>query len=379
MKSWQRPLFATLLGISGQVGFTVATAPVQAETIAPAPGEYADSLASGVSHAGDQEPRRESSLAAPRRELARQAEAGEDSLNSRSQILPFGCANAHEQGGSSEPTTSGEMGLMLFMSPKGSLGCSSQSEFRKVAESQRYSPETVVSPFEESGDDRADRTDWPSPVDDTTINSLILFDQLEYRSSDGGAFNWEGLGWVGGDVNRLWIKTRGESSFVDGSGNSEIQLLYGRLVSPYFDVVAGVRYDQNFRINENRGRAFGVIGIQGITPYWLDLEASLFLSQNGDLSGRLETRYNWFLTQKIVLQPLVELELAAQRVPNFGIGSGFNSVELGLRLRYEIKREFAPYIGVSWKRALGATASLEQREGANIDNLTFLTGVRLMF
>lgn len=224
-----------------------------------------------------------------------------------------------------------------------------------------------------------DKSDWPSPIEDTQIYSFVLFDQLEYRNSDGGAFNWEGLGWVGGDFNRLWFKTQGEVGFKDGAGNAELQVLYGRLISPFFDFQVGVRYDRLFGSNSNRGRAFGVIGIQGIAPYLFDIEASLFISEDGDVSARFSTLYNWRLTQRLVLQPSFEVNLAAQQVRDFNVGSGFNDIELGLRLRYEITRKFGPYIGVSWTRQLGRTADFARQDGENVDDLTFVTGLRLFF
>jgi len=224
-----------------------------------------------------------------------------------------------------------------------------------------------------------DKRDWPSPVEDNQIYSFVLFDQFEYRNSQGGSFDWEGLGWVGGDFNRLWVKTRGNVRFRGGSGNIEAQVLYGRLISSFFDFQVGVRYDRVFGSNSNRGRAFGVIGIQGIAPYFFDVDASLFISERGDVSARFSTLYNWRLTQRLVLQPSFEVNVAAQQVQEFGVGSGFNDIDLGLRLRYEFTRGFAPYVGISWTRLLGRSADFARQGGESIDNLTFVTGIRLLF
>ena len=155
----------------------------------------------------------------------------------------------------------------------------------------------------------------------------------------------------------------------------EIQLLYSRRLSDFFDAQAGVRYD--FAPDPERG--FGVFALQGLAPYWFEVDASAFVSNEGELSARFEAEYDLLITQKLILQPTAEVNIAAQSVRERGIGSGINDVELGLRLRYEIERKFAPYVGTSWERKIGQTADYARNEGEDVDNLSFVTGVRFSF
>ena len=221
---------------------------------------------------------------------------------------------------------------------------------------------------------------WPPPVDDNRIYYLLLLDQLEYRANDGeDTFNWDAISWVGGDYQRLWIKTEGDVGLDTGDGEAELQLLYGKLISPFFDFQAGIKYDQVYSSDGGPGRASGVIGIQGLAPYLFELDASLFVSQDGDISARLGAEYQLLFTQRLILQPEFETNIAIQQVEEFGVGSGLNDIELGLRLRYEISRQFAPYVGVNWTRQFGDTADLAEDEGESTDNFALVGGLRLLF
>ena len=226
-----------------------------------------------------------------------------------------------------------------------------------------------------------DRSDWPSPIHDNQVFWMLLVEQLEYRLNDGtDSLNWDAVAWVGGDYQRLWIKTEGEVDVADdGGGEAELQLLYGRLISPFWDVQAGLRYDQAFGPDGAPGRAFAVIGIHGLTPYQFEVDASLFVSHEGDVSARFEAEYKLLLTQRLILQPDLEINIAAQQVEEFGVGSGLNDIELGLRLRYEVSRQFAPYVGISWTRKFGQTAEFAREEGKSTDNLAVVGGIRLLF
>lgn len=206
---------------------------------------------------------------------------------------------------------------------------------------------------------------------------LILFDQLEYRVQDGAnAVAWDGQGYYGGDYERIWFKTQGEySTGHDEFEKAEVQLLYSRLVGYYWDLQAGVRYD----FEPDPSRAYGVIGLQGLAPGYFEVDTQAFVSEEGDLSARLEAEYDILVTQRLILQPKAELNLAAQDVPELGIGGGLNDIELGLRLRYEFAREFAPYIGISWERKLGETAQMARSEGEDVDVFAVLAGVRFWF
>lgn len=221
--------------------------------------------------------------------------------------------------------------------------------------------------------------DFGEPINDNQIYHTILFDRLEYQVNDSqNIFNWDIQGWVGGDYQKLWVKTEGDVSFDDGNGEAELQLLYSKQISPYFDFQTGLRYDQLYGDKGNR-RGFAVIGVQGLAPYFFEIDSALFISHQGDISARFKAEYELLLSQKLILQPLIETNLAIQEVKEFGIGSGFNNIELGLRLRYEINRQFAPYVGISWNKLFGDTANFAEEEGESSDDVKFVTGVRLMF
>lgn len=201
-------------------------------------------------------------------------------------------------------------------------------------------------------------------------------EQLEYRNQDGGdSLKWDAQGWYGGDYNKLWLKTEGEKRAGGGTEKAEVQVLLSHLVTDFFDVQAGLRYDPE----PNPRRSYAVLGLQGLAPYYFETDAALFLSHKGDLSARFITEYELLLTQRLILQPAMEINLAAQDVKAQGIGAGVTDIELGLRLRYEIWREFAPYVGVNWERKLGETADLARREGEDAEIPAFVAGVRFWF
>lgn len=204
----------------------------------------------------------------------------------------------------------------------------------------------------------------------------VLFNLAEYQVQDGrDAFRWDGEAFYGGDINRVALRTEGTAAFGEGVEDAEVQLLYSRTVGPYTFVQAGVRYD----IEPNPSRAYLSVGVETLLPYWFDVEGTLFLSEKGDVLARAEAYYDQRITQRLILQPRAELNLAAQDVPETGVGSGLSEIELGLRLRYEIKREFAPYIGVSYDRELGDTARFSRARGEDVGSTSFVVGLRAWF
>ena len=222
---------------------------------------------------------------------------------------------------------------------------------------------------------------WPAPVEDSQRFGTLLFDQLEYRMKNGvDTARWDITGWYGGDYNRIWLKTEGDwRTSRERGGEAEAQLLYGRLIAPFWDLQVGLRYDQFSGAGFDRGRTFAVIGLQGLARYRFDLEPALFISQEGDVSARLTATYDLLLTQQLILQPRLDFDAAVQSVKKFDVGEGVNSVGLGLRLRYEITREIAPYVGVHWLRRLGETADIARRGGEEAHDLAVVFGVRLWF
>lgn len=198
-------------------------------------------------------------------------------------------------------------------------------------------------------------------------------DRLEYRSDDE-SWLWDMQGWVGGDERKIWWKTEGD---IDGDNvtDTELQLLYSRAISPFFDLQLGLRHD----MEPDPNRTFAVIGFQGLAPQWFEIDTAIFVGDDGDLAARFEAEYDLLLTQRLILQPRFEFNIGATKVPELALGSGIRDTQLGLRLRYEIRREFAPYFGVSWSRAWGNTADLVEARGEDSDSLSFVVGARIWF
>lgn len=208
-------------------------------------------------------------------------------------------------------------------------------------------------------------------------HSFLQADRFEYQTGEGDALLfWDAQGWYGGDINRLWIKSEGEYALEpDTFEEAEVQALWSHAISPYFDVQAGIRHD----LDPDPSRTYGVIGLQGLAPYQFEVDTAAFVSEKGDVSARIEAEYEFLLTQRVILQPRAELGLAAQDVADLGLGSGITNAEAGLRLRYEIKREFAPYIGVSWRRSFGDTANFARAAGDAVETTSFIIGLRLWY
>lgn len=208
----------------------------------------------------------------------------------------------------------------------------------------------------------------------TTYN--VLIDQMEARIVEGrNGYFVNAQAWYGGDIDRLWVKTEIESDFGRRPEQAEVQALWSHALDPWFNLQAGIRYD----FEPNPERAHAVLGIQGLAPYWFEVDGAFFLSDKGDLTARLEAEYDQRITQKLILQPRMEVDFAFQDIPEIGVGSGFSTAEVGLRLRYEFAREFAPYIGVEYNRAFGDTADFLRAEGEKVDQLGFVVGLRVWF
>ena len=206
--------------------------------------------------------------------------------------------------------------------------------------------------------------------------SQLMVDRFEYRPQKGGdGYHWEGEGWIGGDLDRFAIKSEGEGTVKGSLESAEVQALYSRALEPWWNLVVGVR--QDFRPRPQR--TYATIGFEGLAPYWFELEGQLFLSDKGDAHLRLEGSYDQRITQRLILQPAAEVNIAAQDVPELGIGSGFSDIELGLRLRYEFAHEFAPYVGVNWERKLGDSARYARAAGEKASAASLVVGMRFWF
>ena len=206
--------------------------------------------------------------------------------------------------------------------------------------------------------------------------AFLAFNLAEYQARKGrDGFRWDGEGWYGGDINRVTVKTEGEGAFGEGVEEAEVQLLYSRAIDPYFNLQAGVRQD----LGPGPKRTYATVGFEGLAPYWFEVEGALFVSNKGDVLGRLEGYYDQRITQRLILQPRAEANFALQDVPESGIGSGLSDLELGLRLRYEIVKEFAPYVGVEWARKVGDTARFARAAGEDADVTSLVAGIRFWF
>ncbi len=204
----------------------------------------------------------------------------------------------------------------------------------------------------------------------------VILNIAEAQVKDGrDGYRWDGEGWFGGDIHRLVVKSEGEGDFGRRVAAAEVQALYARAVDPYWNLQAGVRQD----VGAGARRTYAVLGVEGLAPYWFDVEGALFLADRGDVLARAEAWYDQRITQRLIVQPRVEFNLAAQDVPASRIGAGLSSAEAGLRLRYEIAREFAPYVGVSWERRYGATARYARRDGGGTGGVALALGVRAWF
>ena len=204
----------------------------------------------------------------------------------------------------------------------------------------------------------------------------VMFNLAEYQARQGrDGYRWDGEAWFGGDINRLWLKSEGEGAFREGVEGAEIQALYSRAIGPYFNLQGGIRHD----FKPSPSRNYATIGFEGLAPYMFEVEGALFLSTKGDVLGRLEGYYDQRITQRLILQPRVEFNLSAQNVPENRLGAGLTDAELGLRLRYEIRRQFAPYVGVSYVAQTGRTADFTRAEGKDPTTTSFVAGVRVWF
>lgn len=206
---------------------------------------------------------------------------------------------------------------------------------------------------------------------------MVLIERLEARiPTEGGeeGYLWDAQAFYGGDINRLVIKTEGEGAFGGELEDAEIQALYSRAIGPFFDLQAGVRFDP-----EPDTRSHLVVGVQGLAPYMFHVDSALFLSDRGDLTARIEGEYDQRITQQLILQPRIEAELSAQDIAERGIGAGVTKIEAGLRLRYEIEREFAPYVGIEYEAKLGETADIARTAGEDAAGFKLLIGLRAWF
>jgi copper resistance protein B len=209
-------------------------------------------------------------------------------------------------------------------------------------------------------------------MDDTAPTGKVLFDQLEWRNTaEGNAAAWNAEAWHGGDYNKIWLRTEGER--VDGTTqNARVDLLWDHTIARWWSLQAGGRQD----FGDGPGRSWAALGIQGLAPYGFDTEATFYVGEQGHTAFRLKSEYELLVTQRLILQPEGEANLYGQADPARQLGSGLSDLEIGLRLRYELRREFAPYIGAVWSRQFGGTADRVRALGGDASDVQFVAGIR---
>ncbi len=210
--------------------------------------------------------------------------------------------------------------------------------------------------------------------DDPTLFAVFA-DQFEWRDTeDDSLLVWDAQGWIGKDLSKFWWKTEGEMEGGDIE-DAEFQFLYSRSIATYWEFQAGLRTD----IEPAQGRDWAVIGIQGLAPYFFELDTALFVDSFGRTAVRMEAEYSFLFTQKLILTPEIEINAFGKDDPALRTGSGLSDIELGLRLRYEVRREFAPYIGVNWEKKFGTTADFARADGIGTSDTQLVVGIRAWF
>lgn len=211
------------------------------------------------------------------------------------------------------------------------------------------------------------------------VSGMTLFwvqgDRTEYRVRAGeDGYLWDLQGYYGGDIDKLWLKTEGEGSFGESPESAEVQALWSHAIGPWWDLQTGIRQDLT-----GPNRTHAVVGIQGLAPYLFEADAAAFLSDKGDLTARIEAELDQRITQRLILQPRAEIGLSAQDIPELGVGAGFDTIEAGVRLRYEFAREFAPYVGIEQEWKVGDSADYARAGGEDPIVTNYVIGVRFWF
>ncbi|HFQ62487.1 MAG TPA: copper resistance protein B [Epsilonproteobacteria bacterium] len=204
---------------------------------------------------------------------------------------------------------------------------------------------------------------------DDPLLTMFLMDRLEVLNNDENTRTWDASFWIGHDLNKLYVYSDGEATS-DGLESSQNELVYSRAIAPFWDAQIGLVYDKN----ADASRTWAEVAISGLAPYYFETRAALLVNNEGNVGLRIDAEYEALLTQKLILTPSIEADLYTKNDPKMNLGSGLSSLETSIRLRYEIKREFAPYIGVTWDRNFGNT-----RDYNPVNETNFLIGVRFWF
>jgi len=219
------------------------------------------------------------------------------------------------------------------------------------------------------------KKDWPLPIHDDSVFSKIMLDRLEQvDTGEGSQTYFGGQAWTGTDLNKLWLK--GEVARTKGkTEDANVEAYYSRAIAAYWDVQAGVRHD--FSTNGGPSRNWLGLGIQGLAPYKFDTEFTLYAGSQGRTAARLRGEYDVYLSQRLVFWPELELNFYGQDDPQRSLGTGLADSSLTFRLRYEIMREVAPYIGVQWVRKYAGTADYARQMSLPVSDTQYMIGVRI--
>ena len=218
-------------------------------------------------------------------------------------------------------------------------------------------------------------SNWPKPVKDNRVLNFVMFDELEGRTNGPNtSFRWDGQGWIGTDFNKLWFKSEGTvTNGTTSDGDHEI--LYDRPIPHirYFDWQAGARVD----LDSGPTRAWLALGVQGLAPYFFNFEPTFYVRDGGRVAGRIQGSYDLYLTQRLILQPQVEMNFYSQADPARGIGTGLSDIDGGVRLGYQFSRKFAPYVGYVYSGVFGRTATFSRQSGQPTGANQFVFGTWL--
>jgi len=211
-------------------------------------------------------------------------------------------------------------------------------------------------------------------MEDNASFSMLLLDEMEWHEkNDRDAVHWDGEAWYGTDYDKAWLRSEGNRIGGDYQGLAE--LLWDRIVGRWWHAQAGVRHD----FGAGPSREWLAVGVQGLAPHWFEVEATAYFGEQGRTAARFSGELELWLSQRLVLQPKIEFDLYGKADRRNAIGSGLADSEIGLRLRYEIRREIAPYVGLVWTRSYGDTANFARAVGHDVDELRFVAGLRLWF
>ena len=217
-------------------------------------------------------------------------------------------------------------------------------------------------------------------MDDTARFGKVTFDQLDWRDGDKGEgrATWDAQAWYGNDRNKLWVKSEGKYVSTAGEAglhDADVEFLWDRVIFDWWNIQGGARQD----FGPRQSRSWAAVGIEGLAPQWFETEATLYASDQGRTAVRLKAQYDLLLTQRLVLQPFAEANLYGHTDRQRQIGSGLSDLEVSVRLRYEVRREFAPYVGLVWLRRFGGTSDLVRESGGEASDLELTAGLRVWF